>query len=380
MKYIYLLSFLILSIFSFNCESTSQPNEENNTYKISGTVENTDEDGQIILSLFDPVSQNKTALDTTSIDDNKKYELEFEFNEADLFRVDFPNKQYVMLAIDKGQNNITLNAEGKRNGAVEIIGSPDSKKLLEYDSFRAESNARLIKPTYDAMRAAGETNSNPEEEIKAVDAYVKASKVHRKELIDFTEKNIGTSVALFGTVLRWTGDEEVARLDKLVTEFKAVHPDLKMTKVMEDKVNRYKKVAIGVKAPSIAENDSSGVVVNLNEAKGKVTLIDFWASWCGPCLRQIPDLKDAYALYHKKGFEIFGVSVDSKGDKWKASIDKYEMDWPNVSNLKGWGSEAAADYNVTFVPFNVLLDEQGNIIAKNLHSKELQGKLAELLN
>lgn len=375
---------LLLSIISFsfyNCTSNAQEKAlTNNLYIISGNIVNPGEEGKVILSLFDPVSQKKTVLDTAVINPDKSYQLEFEFNQPYLFRLDFPDRQYTMLAIDEGQKNIEVDAEGKRNGHLKIKGSPDSEKLLAYDKFRSESNARLIRPTYDAMRAAGETNSNPEEEIKAVEAYVKASKEHRKELIDFTEKNIGTSIALFGTVLRWTGDEEVSRLDKLVVDFKSAHPDLDMTKTMVEKVNRYKKVAFGAKAPPISENDSNDVLVNLYEAKGKITLIDFWASWCGPCLRQVPDLKDAYNMYHEQGFEIFGVSVDSKGKKWKASIAKYEMPWPNVSNLKGWGSEAAASYNVTFIPFNVLIDEEGTIIAKNLHSKELQGKLAELLN
>lgn len=349
-------------------------------YKISGSVVNAEENSQVVLSLFDPVSQHKTPLDTAIINKDKSYQLGFSFSEPDLFRVDFPGGQNVMLAIDAGQENIQLNVEGNGRGNIEINGSPDSEKLLAYDEFRAESNERLIKPTYEAMRAAGETNSNPAEEIKAVEAYVKASDEHRKELIDFTEKNIGTSVALFGTVLRWTGDDEVARLEKLVNNFKSIHPDLKMTKVMEGKVERYKKIAVGVKAPAINENDPSGNSISLYDKKGKVTLIDFWASWCGPCLRQVPDLLDAYNMYHEKGFEIFGVSVDSKGDRWKASIEKYQMPWPNVSDLKGWGSVPAANYNVTFVPFNVLIDGGGNIIAKNLHSKELQVKLAELLD
>lgn len=372
---------LFVSILFFHFDSNAQKeNAKIALYKISGSVANAEENSQVVLSMFDPVSQHKTPIDTAEISTDKRYQLEFNFSEPDLFRVDFPGGQNVMLAVDAGQENIELNVEGKGKGNIEINGSPDSEKLLAYDEFRAESNERLIKPTYDAMRAAGETNSNPAEEIKAVEAYVKASDEHRKELIDFTEKNIGTSVALFGTVLRWTGDDEVARLEKLVNNFKSMHPDLKMTKVMEDKVERYKKIALGAKASTINENDPSGNPVSLYDKKGKVTLIDFWASWCGPCLRQVPDLLEAYDMYHEKGFEIFGVSVDSKGDRWKASIEKYQMPWPNVSDLKGWGSEPAANYNVTFVPFNVLIDGEGNIIAKNLHSKELQGKLAELLD
>ncbi len=374
------LSFFVLTIYCCgNAAIEEAPPVA--LYSISGVVLNPGENGKVVLSTFDPVSQEKNAVDTAMVGADNRYVLEFNFTEPDLFRVDFPGGQNVMLAIDEGQTSVEVNVEGKRNGQVEIKGSEDSKKLLGYDKFRAESNKRLIKPAYAAMREAAKVaGDNPEEEIKAVEAYVEASKAHRKELIDYTEKHIGTSVALFGTVLRWTGDDEVDRLDKLVTAFKAAHPDLKMTRVMEDKVARYKKVAVGAIAPAIAENDTAGNVLSLADAKGKVTLIDFWASWCGPCLRQIPDLKDAYASYHEKGFEIFGVSVDTKAEKWKSSIEKYGMDWPNVSNLKGWGSEAAASYNVTFVPFNVLIDGDGKIIAKNLHSKSLQGKLAELLD
>jgi len=349
-------------------------------YSITGQIDPAGGSGQVTLSTFDPVTQQKEVIATAAVGADNRYSIEYEFSEPDLFQLDFPGRYKTMLAIDAGQRHIEVNVKGEA-GTIEIVGSPDSEKLLAYDAFRGESFQRLIRPTYNAMRAAAkEAGANPTEEIKAVEAYVEASQLHRKELIDFTEKNIGTSVALFGTVLRWTGDDEVQRLDKLVTAFKAAHPGLKMTQVMEDKVARYKKVAIGADAPALSDKNPDGSMVSLAEARGKVTLIDFWASWCGPCLRQIPDLKDAYAKYHSKGFEIFGVSVDSKPEKWKAAIAKYGMEWPNVSDLKGWGSEAAAAYNVTFVPFNVLIDENGKIIAKNLHSKTLQGKLAELLD
>ena len=283
-----------------------------------------------------------------------------------------------MLVIAKGQDNIQLNVEGISKGRAAIKGSADSEKLLAYDIFKAESNARLVKPTYDAMRAASKENDH-EAEITAVQNYAHASEAHRVELLDFTAKEIGTSIALFGSMLRWTGDEEVDRLDKLVQDFKAVHPTLKMTKVMEEKVNRFKKIAMGVITPAIVLPDTSGNTFSLMDAKGKYTLIDFWASWCTPCLLQIPDLKEAYVEFQPKGFEILGVSVDSKGDRWKKSIVKYDMTWPQVSDLKGWGSASAAAYNVTFIPFNVLIDGEGKIIAKNLHSKALKAKLAKLL-
>jgi peroxiredoxin len=382
MKYS-LTFFLSISIFLiFSCgetasESASEP--KNNPYSISGQVENPVDSGIVTLSLFDPVTQKKTELSTNMMDTSGHYQLSFDFTEPDLFRLDFPNRQSVMLVIGEGQKDIKVNVEGKRNGNVEIIGSEDSEKLLGYDIFRNDSNKRLIKPAYDAMRAATD-KGDTQGEVEAVQAYGKASYEHRKELIDYSMDNIGNSIALYGTMLRWTGDDEVEKLEKLVKDFEKAHPNLTMTSVMVDKVARYKKVAIGAIAPDFTLADTSGNNLNLKDLKGKYTLLDFWASWCSPCLLQVPDLKEAYGMYHEKGFEIVGVSVDSKGDRWKKAINKYEMNWPHVSDLKGWGSETAADYNVTFIPFNMLIDSEGKIIAKNLHSKELQGKLAELFS
>jgi peroxiredoxin len=372
------LSFTLLILLSCGEPTTSEV-PENPTYQISGMVENPVDSGMITLSLFDPITQEKTELASNMMDSIGKYSLSFEFTEPDLFRLDFPNRQSVMLVVGEGQKDIKVNAEGKRNGNVEIIGSEDSQKLLGYDIFRNDSNKRLIRPAYDAMRAATEAGDT-KGEVEAVLAYSKASNDHRKELIDYTKDNIGTSLALYGTMLRWTGDDEVSKLENLVSDFEKVHPNLKMTKVMKDKVARYKKVAIGAVAPEFTLPDTAGNSLNINDLKGEYTLLDFWASWCSPCLLQVPDLKEAYDVYHDKGFEIVGVSVDSKGDRWKKAIEKYEMNWPHVSDLKGWGSETASDYNVTFIPFNMLIDSEGKIIAKNLHSKELQSKLAELFS
>ena len=370
---------IFFSLILVACQATDNGAASSNTnYTINGKVANPIADGTAILSLFNPITQEKTPLDTSAIAADGSYQLNFEFSEPDLFRVDFFKKQNVMLVIGEGQNKIQLDVEGVSKGKASIKGSPDAEKLLAYDNFRLASNARVVKPTYDAMQAASKINDHAAE-IEAVQNYAHASEAHRVELLDFTEKEIGTSIALYGSMLRWTGDEEVARLDKLVQDFKAVHPNLKMTKVMEDKVERFKKVAIGALTPAIELPDTTGTNLSLAAVRGKYTLIDFWASWCTPCLLQIPDLKEAYAAYHDQGFEILGVSVDSKEDRWKKSILKYDMTWPQISDLKGWGSASAADYNVTFIPFNVLIDEEGKIVAKNLHSKALMAQLEGLM-
>ena len=106
---------------------------------------------------------------------------------------------------------------------------------------------------------------------------------------------------------------------------------------------------------------------------------DFWASWCGPCRREMPNLVEAYAKYKNKGFEIVGVSLDQSGEAWKEAIEKLNITWPQMSDLKYWNCEGAQLYAVSSIPHTVLIDGEGTIIARGLHGEELQEKLAEVI-
>jgi len=127
-------------------------------------------------------------------------------------------------------------------------------------------------------------------------------------------------------------------------------------------------------------NDISGKPRKLSEwcGRGNHVLIDFWASWCGPCRAEMPNVVENYAKYHAKGFEIIGVSFDSKADAWKNAVQTLGMVWPQLSDLRGWKSESASLYGITAIPANVLLDKDGKIIAVDLTGDELGEKLKEL--
>jgi peroxiredoxin len=145
-------------------------------------------------------------------------------------------------------------------------------------------------------------------------------------------------------------------------------------------VDGMKTVAIGQPAPEIALPDTTGQVVKLSSFKGKYVLVDFWAKWCGPCRQENPNVVKAFNKYKDKGFTVFGVSLDrSKGD-WMQAIKQDGLTWTHVSDLKYWQSEAAKSYNITGIPFSVLLDPNGTIIAKNLRGRALDRKLEEVLN
>ncbi len=140
------------------------------------------------------------------------------------------------------------------------------------------------------------------------------------------------------------------------------------------------KVDVGKMAPAFSMADTTGNAFTLASLKGKYVLVDFWASWCGPCRKENPNVVKAYNEYRDKNFEIVGVSLDDKKSNWVKAINADKLTWVHVSDLKGWQNEAAKMYAVSAVPMNFLLDKNGKIIAKNLRSEELHKKLAELIH
>ncbi|WP_184546875.1 TlpA disulfide reductase family protein [Mucilaginibacter sp. FT3.2] len=165
--------------------------------------------------------------------------------------------------------------------------------------------------------------------------------------------------------------------------YDALTPAIKSTeagKAFGERILKLKAIALGAIAPEIAEPDTSGKMFNLSSLRGQYVLIDFWASWCGPCRRENPNVVKAYNHYKNNKFTVLGVSLDKSTakDKWLAAIRKDGLTWNHISDLKFWDSEAATLYAIRAIPQNFLIDPNGKIIAKNLRGDDLEDKLAEL--
>jgi len=136
------------------------------------------------------------------------------------------------------------------------------------------------------------------------------------------------------------------------------------------------QVKVGQAAPDISLTKPDGTQLSLHSLKGKLVLIDFWATWCAPCVKEQPELKSLYSKFHKHvnddQFEILGVSFDKNGDSWQKAIERLDISWPQVSDLKFWKSPVAKVYGIEELPFNVIVDAQGKVIAVSLHGKELE--------
>lgn len=171
-----------------------------------------------------------------------------------------------------------------------------------------------------------------------------------------------------------TQEAALAKADSAFMKFPGI-------KEIAEHLQAMKKVAVGQKFSDFEMVDLKGDTHKLSDyvGKGNVTLVDFWASWCGPCMQEVPNLKKTYETYHKKGFEIVGISLDSEKGAWEAAVKDKQMNWIHLSDLRGWQSAGGALYGVRSIPNTFLVDKDGTIVGHNLFGEELNKKLDELL-
>lgn len=205
-------------------------------------------------------------------------------------------------------------------------------------------------------------------------------KLQKKMYADFVTTHPNSPIALYCVNVFAGWDINPELVAPLYAKLPATTQQSFSGKNLGDRIAIARKTAIGNVAPEFVQNDTLGNPVALSSFRGKYVLVDFWASWCGPCRRENPMVVKAFQQFQAKGFTIVGVSLDQPGakEKWMDAIHKDALTWTHVSDLKYWENEVAKQYGIRAIPQNFLLDPSGKIIAKNLNGETLEKKLTEL--
>lgn len=371
--------FIFFTIFFFLFALISCSKPPSGKITISGELKNVP-NNKVVLNLEEDINRKKSrVIAEISLDQNGRFRFDQNLVPS-IYSLKISDNRSVTLAVDKGQN-VVISGDASDPNSIIVSGSEDTAKLEAYEKFRQESLNRLVisirnKIKELKVKKIAETDSQMMELSRLeLENYDK----HKDEMIEFVKREMGASIAIYPTSVRWDGEKNIPFLNELAKQFEAKHPDLSITEKVKEKVRILTNNSLGGKVAEISMADKNDQIIPLTSIKAKLILIDFWGSWCAPCRRESPELSELYQKYHSKGFDIYGVALESEKESWLKAIEHDKRVWTNVASFTEFETPTAFDYAVTSLPANFLIDENGKIVAKNLYGADLIKEVKTLL-
>ncbi|MFN6246074.1 MAG: redoxin domain-containing protein [Chitinophagaceae bacterium] len=370
------LSFLI-TLFLLN--SCGQKNQEIR-YNVAGTIKSATGE-KLLLQEIPYGGKPIITLDSTSLKEDGKYSFDFIAKEEGIYRI-ATEKDLEILFINDVEN-IQINADANDYNSYEIKGSKTSEGLLKFLKEYRQKDSSIFATLY---------NLDALQNQKGKDSTIfwlqkqKTDKI--SQLNQFIEKTITTETNpaflyyALGLSIRSMEANQVLAMAKLAAEKTKASPLIDFVTTLSSQVQANttaSPIEVGQMAPEIALQDMDGKIITLSSLKGKFVLVDFWASWCGPCRGENPNVVANFEKYKNKNFTVLGVSLDDDKANWIEAIESDKLNWQHISDLKKWESIVVGAYQIEGIPFNVLLDPTGKIIAKDLRGPDLGNTLETLL-
>ena len=372
MRYLFLIFIFIPGIL-FSSPAKKDKTADSDGYVLNGIIEEYDSG---IVYMQRAVNYKLQPYDTAYVVGGTfQFTGQIDYPELFYFQVDGKKKKLVQVFMENSE--ITLQFHLDRFNEAFVSGSAVHDKFMQFEfqnqTLQFEQNQ--IQQAY--AQAANSGDIQKANQLRG--AFAAKGQERLNFMKNFVQSNRQSPVIGF-VMARYMLDENLypflkAEHDSLVVN----HPESKYTKMLGGYLKQIGKLAIGAEAPNISAKDTSGVEHSVSDFQGKILLIDFWASWCGPCRRANPQVVKLYNAYKDKGFDILGVSLDKNAGAWKKAIKADKLTWTHISDLKGWGCVPCKDYKVSSIPQTFLLDREGKIVGKGLKGPALEAKLKELL-
>jgi peroxiredoxin len=362
----------ITLIFAVAAILSSCTGKKGNQFKITGVIKGA-EASMVYLQKMD--STGLVTMDSAVVKNNE-FEFQGKVDSPDRWNLAIKGKKDALYPFFLENSDIRLVVHADTAGLMDVTGSVNQDIFKRYiknnDSIQKLSNS--LDPLYEKADSLKDTAT-----IKKLDDQLQAYDKELKKLIVDLAKNNPASPAGPWLIMRNSYQFELPELDSLLGVFDSTLFHSYFYKSVVKRAAILRRVQIGQPAVDFSMNDTTGKPVTLSSLKGKILLVDFWASWCHPCRLENPNVVKAYAGFHKKGFDVLGVSFDRKKENWEKAIRDDKLTWNHVSDLQNWGNAAGKLYGISSIPANVLLDKDQKIIGRNLRGDALIAKLTELL-
>ena len=353
-------------------------NLKDNEFLISGTANGIENGKKVFIEVQ---TETGTLTKDTAVVTDGKFELKGITEEIDLGFIRIENEQINLpLILEEGKIEINIVKDSLHKSTLG--GTPNNDKFQKFNTESraiSEKVAKFEKDNGPEMQKAQMSN-----DTVTINKLLKEYKKFQNEMNDYSKKFIKENPDAYLSVLLLENFlmRQYLTPEEIKSYFEGLDKDVKETKSgkkIKTALDSMSAIVIGKPAPNFSAPSPEGKTISLKESLGKVTIIDFWASWCGPCRAENPNVVALYNEFHPQGLNIIGVSLDKDAAKWKEAIAKDGLIWPHVSNLKFWEDPIAKQYNVQSIPATFILDEKGNIVAKDLRGEELRAKVAALL-
>ncbi|MEE1900125.1 redoxin domain-containing protein [Flavobacterium rakeshii] len=376
------LLFASVAALAVSCNDSLKENE----FLVSGTIDTIYNGKQVFLREA-PKERNApgVSLDTAVVENGKFTFKGMTETPQERFLFIEGEEQNAPIRFFAEEGNIAVNVNKDTIYNSKVSGTFNNDVLAKYNKLNNEVSKKGQELSQEYTKASQEQDENAIKKIE--EEFETFSDQMYTKFKTFIEENPTAEISIqaFPSLLRSqnaTYEELQSVFDKLSQSSKDSDLGKKISEYLEKKKeadNAKSATSVGKQVPDFAAPTPDGKMLSIKEAMGKVTIIDLWASWCGPCRKENPNVVAMYNELHGKGLNIIGVSLDQDGDKWKQAIAADKLTWQHISNLKGWDEPIAKQFGVNSIPATVILDANGVIVARDLRGDELKAKVEELL-